>query len=1229
MLKIQGSYRIIDIKPKARSTAIKDEQLELLRKAAKTFNNEIEPKLNLLIADNLNALSEGIKGKGRYGVIIGQNERITFTGSVNKWCNLEFDVVEKNGVLLIDEASIEAVNGKELPDERLALLMLSVAAFNKSQEQKATAAEAPAAAADRGLCVTGDTLLPVLRRDVVAQFIGQDSFLPDKSGNYNIMIMPIVNVHPGEYVLSLNEETQRIEPHRINALLDMGVKPVYRLTTSSGRSIKTTANHPYLIRNQKPVTSNQNLVTPERSESKWVKVSELRAGEEIAVPRNENLCAINFSAMANFGNENTFTFPIKGNSIVSDLKTIRSCWASNYAFCENEWIRLVKIMFEFYKYSMLDIFRQLQEHAFCPASKIINNHLNPAFFLTSWPETRPDLRDSSRDARNSGLEDSISSSISSIVFLSNTKPSVVPFLSTRRTMPFNENGNFAVWEGSKRTIFSSDNPFNNGTTIFSPPDKTKYNTPILYLSRLLSIPEAKAAEIAIHNTPGSEAGNIDILWDEIIFIEYCGYEHVYDIEVDGTHNFIGNGIFAHNTAIGASAARAPAAIQTVANPFGEIIRHLNQRFGLDIEIGGLPALDGELVRCDAYEEIMSKGEEANALYIINGGEVEIPIEKGGIGITFVRGEGNIVGEMGILGLQQRRSATVYAGASGAALLRIPYEKILPLMRNNPQLFFILNLYTMENRIYQTDLEKRALKVAKDNNMSAGDINVRVRERGPKDDLEEVLFLNQDGEILERAAIDDIRVADITAQLPITLEGLSRQLPQYAIEEHGYSGKNTWGIALDINPQVITEVWDIVIKYPHFLDVISGLDTKLGISEDEQLFIFYKLCVIYLTARAPFAREGQTPKARLRAYILQYLAEDALARTITYAAQDGALTVPSLSPDKAHLYGISSAYSELIEYDGVINSFYRAILRGELHYEMAVDFNFWTPGAYLKEEITKPMKEAIRILAERSGIRLSIHGPIFYAMPGVEYNSEIIVRAYKHTVDLAKEIGASSIVVHVTSKEDIDDLVEIALYGARHGIEISLENSRARDGGPYQNAERFLDVVKEVARRVLEENGNTDFLSQTWDFSHFALCPEVIAARQVSEEAATAELMKIVKEVLDWTFDEKQDISRMRLRKIHLSQHEGKADLHNLGVAAEEGGIGKVPNVKAMNILIERLTVKVLAKLEIILETAKVISKEDLDWLGSNVDAPIRSKAQDILAQPAASSANRQSINTSL
>ncbi|MBI4160277.1 MAG: hypothetical protein HY506_00010 [Candidatus Yanofskybacteria bacterium] len=45
------------------------------------------------------------------------------------------------------------------------------------------------------------------------------------------------------------------------------------------------------------------------------------------------------------------------------------------------------------------------------------------------------------------------------------------------------------------------------------------------------------------------SGTDDILWDEIVAINHIGRERVYDIEVEGTHNFVGNDIFAHNTYI--------------------------------------------------------------------------------------------------------------------------------------------------------------------------------------------------------------------------------------------------------------------------------------------------------------------------------------------------------------------------------------------------------------------------------------------------------------------------------------------------------------------------------------------------------------------------------------------------------------------------------------------------------------------------------------------------------
>src|SRR3989344_6559427 len=61
----------------------------------------------------------------------------------------------------------------------------------------------------------------------------------------------------------------------------------------------------------------------------------------------------------------------------------------------------------------------------------------------------------------------------------------------------------------------------------------------------------------INNSSGVNASFVDndddrkdITWNKISKIELLPAEEVFDITVEGTHNFIGNGIIAHNTYVG-------------------------------------------------------------------------------------------------------------------------------------------------------------------------------------------------------------------------------------------------------------------------------------------------------------------------------------------------------------------------------------------------------------------------------------------------------------------------------------------------------------------------------------------------------------------------------------------------------------------------------------------------------------------------------------------------------
>ncbi|MDQ2829799.1 MAG: replicative DNA helicase, partial [Chloroflexota bacterium] len=89
-------------------------------------------------------------------------------------------------------------------------------------------------------------------------------YLPD-SGTYR----PIAELvgQRGFRVLALNTDTWRHEPAIVTNAFSTGVKPVYRLTTRLGRTIRATANHKFLTING------------------WARLDEMGAGTRVAAPR--------------------------------------------------------------------------------------------------------------------------------------------------------------------------------------------------------------------------------------------------------------------------------------------------------------------------------------------------------------------------------------------------------------------------------------------------------------------------------------------------------------------------------------------------------------------------------------------------------------------------------------------------------------------------------------------------------------------------------------------------------------------------------------------------------------------------------------------------------------------------------------------------------------------------------------------------------------------------------
>ncbi|MBI2591269.1 MAG: tail fiber domain-containing protein [Candidatus Brennerbacteria bacterium] len=108
------------------------------------------------------------------------------------------------------------------------------------------------------------TSTPVAKLHVEGQCVTGDSELVAENGK----TLRIETVKGGEKILSLDEKTGKLVFAEIKGLLDMGVKPIYKLITEDGKNIRTTGNHPYLaIKNKKSALKAESLESQNDSNS--------------------------------------------------------------------------------------------------------------------------------------------------------------------------------------------------------------------------------------------------------------------------------------------------------------------------------------------------------------------------------------------------------------------------------------------------------------------------------------------------------------------------------------------------------------------------------------------------------------------------------------------------------------------------------------------------------------------------------------------------------------------------------------------------------------------------------------------------------------------------------------------------------------------------------------------------------------------------------------------------
>jgi len=264
----------------------------------------------------------------------------------------------------------------------------------------------------------------------------------------------IKDIKGGELVYSLNETTQKLEPQPIKGLLNMGIKPVYKLTTEDGKTIRTTGNHPYLVK-------TKNLL------EKFVKNNNSQENSNQSQRKSNNSISVKIPKIKTIH-----------NNFLSSLNEISKQSVPNTISTVNDNISFPPL-----------IGKKLGA---------INTKANqPADKLTANPDNVLNTASLSFLPENNFIKNKYSTEWTKVIYL-------------------NVGDEIAVVQGQSL----SGDPANDRVGTAKPEG----------LSLL-------------------ESSEPSIEFVRITSIEYVGEEQVWDIEVENTHNFVGNGIIAHNTYI--------------------------------------------------------------------------------------------------------------------------------------------------------------------------------------------------------------------------------------------------------------------------------------------------------------------------------------------------------------------------------------------------------------------------------------------------------------------------------------------------------------------------------------------------------------------------------------------------------------------------------------------------------------------------------------------------------
>ena len=353
--------------------------------------------------------------------------------------------------------------------------------------------------------------------------------------DFSIKKVKIKDIKAGDYALSLDESTGKLVPRKVNALLDHGIKPIYEMTTEDGRAINTTAEHPYLaILKDKELCDkyldngfNSQYTKNDYLEGygcfRWVEAKNLNNADEIIVPlksgSNNNHLAV-FNTLLSPTNVN----PTSLCDFSKYLATIPEPKSTLKAGCG--------LPNEMYNTSAPLSYSQDTCSGF--------STINFSILLTSLSD-----QTSSKQSKQSHLR---------LMTLYKLQQDIYSLLRESCETSLSQEESQSRLSGQSQANLSS---LKSHSLYSSALDGLSQYEPSSRLSALSELQQLKTQSSFKDNILRTYinlfVGNSDIVFEKISSIKALSPQHVYDLSIEGTRNFIANDIVAHNTYLATTA----------------------------------------------------------------------------------------------------------------------------------------------------------------------------------------------------------------------------------------------------------------------------------------------------------------------------------------------------------------------------------------------------------------------------------------------------------------------------------------------------------------------------------------------------------------------------------------------------------------------------------------------------------------------------------------------------